>query len=278
MSDSPSTSDAVQEDLMARVDTSVPVSARIWNYWMGGSDYFPIDKEAGDAYAQLSPGVFDLARSSRSFLRRAVRYTAGEAGVRQFLDCGSGLPSHDPTHVVAQGVAPDTRVVYVDKDPLVLAHARALLASNPQSGTDYLEADLYDPGTLVSRARAKLDFGQPVAIMLMGVMGHVGNPGVDDDQVARSIVESLRAALPSGGYLIMYEGVDTDPAQREALRQYNQSGAVPYLLREPGQIARFFEGLELVDPGLVPIHQWRPDPGSASAPAVPAIGAAGRKP
>ena len=160
----------------------------------------------------------------------------------------------------------------------MLAHARALLASNPQSGTDYLEADLYDPGTLISRARAKLDFGQPVAIMLMGVMGHVGNPGADDDQVARSIVASLRAALPAGGYLIMYEGVDTDPAQREALRQYNQSGAVPYLLREPGQVARFFEGLELVDPGLVPIHQWRPDPGSASAPAVPAIGAVGRKP
>ena len=279
MSENPASprSDA-QEDLMARVDTSVPVSARIWNYWMGGSDYYPVDKAAGDAYATLSPGVFELASSARAFLVRAVRYTAADLGVRQFLDCGSGLPSHSPTHEVAQGVAPESRVVYVDHDPLVLAHARALLASNPQSGTDYLEADLYDPGTLVSRARAKLDFGQPVAIMLMGVMGHVGNPGVDDDQVARSIVESLKAALPSGGYLIMYEGVDTDPAQREALRQYNQSGAVPYLLREPGQIARFFEGLELVDPGLVPIHQWRPDPGSASAPAVPAIGAVGRKP
>jgi hypothetical protein len=271
-------SDAAQEDLMARVDTSVPVSARIWNYWMGGEDFFPVDKEAGDAYAQLSPGVFDLARSSRSYLRRAVRYTAGEAGVRQFLDCGSGLPSHDPTHVVAWGVAPDARVVYVDKDPLVLAHARALLASNPSGGTDYLEADLYDPGTLVSRARAKLDFTQPVAIMLMGVMGHVGNPAEDDDKVARSIVETLKAALPSGGYLIMYEGVDTDPAQREALRQYNQSGAVPYLLRDTEQVARFFSGLELADPGLVPIHEWRPEPSTINPPAVPAIGAVGRKP
>jgi hypothetical protein len=245
---------------------------------MGGEDWFPIDKQAGDAYAQLSPGVFDLARSSRSYLRRAVRYAAGEAGVRQFLDCGSGLPSHDPTHEVAQGVAPDARVVYVDKDPLVLAHARALLASNPHSGTDYIEADLYDPGTLVSRARSKLDFGQPVAIMLMGVMGHVGNPGEDDDQVAASIVDRLKAALPSGGYLVMYEGVDTDPAQREALEQYNQSGAVPYRLRDQRQVARFFDGLELVDPGLVPIHEWRPDPSTVNPPNVPALGGVGKKP
>jgi hypothetical protein len=279
MSDGPAfSSDSAHDDLMAKVDTSVPVSARIWNYWMGGEDWFPIDKQAGDAYAQLSPGVFDLARSSRSYLRRAVRYTAGEAGIRQFLDCGSGLPSHDPTHEVAQGVAPEARVVYVDKDPLVLAHARALLAGNPQGGTDYIEADLYDPDTLVSRARTKLDFDQPVAIMLMGVMGHVGNPGEDDDQVASSIVERLKAALPSGGYLVMYEGVDTDPAQREALKQYNQSGAVPYRLRDQTQVARFFDGLELVDPGLVPIHEWRPDPSTVNPPNVPALGGVAKKP
>jgi S-adenosyl methyltransferase len=277
MSDSASSPDATQEDLMARVDTSVPVSARIWNYWMGGNDFFPVDQEAGDAYAALSPGVFDLARSSRSYLRRAVSYAAGEAGVRQFLDCGSGLPSHDPTHEVAQRVAPDARVVYVDKDPYVIAHARALLASNPR-GVDYLEADLYDPETLLSRARAKLDFTQPVAIMLMGVMGHVGNPADDDDQAARSIVELLKAALPSGGYLIMYEGTDTDPAQREALKQYNQSGAVPYLLRDTEQIARFFDALDLVPPGLVPIHEWRPDPSSIKPPEVPALGGVGKKP
>ena len=250
----------------------------MYNYYLGGKDHFAADRAAADKAIEAFPSIAIAARENRAFIRRAVTYVSSEAGVDQFLDIGSGLPSHDPTHVVAQGVAPDTRVVYVDKDPLVLAHARALLASNPQSGTDYLEADLYDPGTLISRARAKLDFGQPVAIMLMGVMGHVGNPGADDDQVARSIVESLRAALPSGGYLIMYEGVDTDPAQREALRQYNQSGAVPYLLREPGQVARFFEGLELVDPGLVPIHQWRPDPGMVNAPEGPALGGVGRKP
>jgi hypothetical protein len=267
-----------QEDLMARVDTSVPVSARIWNYWMGGTDWYPVDQQAGDAYATLSPGVFDLARSSRRYLARAVRYAAGDAGVRQFLDCGSGLPSNDPTHVVAQAVAPESRVVYVDHDPLVLAHARALLTSNPSGGTDYIEADLYDPGTLLSIARTKLDFGQPVAIMLMGVMGHVGNPAEDDDAVARSIIDRLKDALPSGGYLIMYEGTDTDPAQREALRQYNESGAIPYRLRQYEQVARFFDGLELAEPGLVPIHQWRPEPGTVNPPVVPAVGAVGRKP
>jgi hypothetical protein len=261
---------------MARVDTSVPVSARIWNYWMGGSDYYPVDKEAGDAYAQMSPGVFDLARSSRDYLIRVVRYTA-EAGVRQFLDCGSGLPSHDPTHVVAQRVAPDARVVYVDHDPLVLAHARALLASDPAGGTDYLEADLYDPATVVSRAREKLDFSQPVAIMLMGVMGHIGNPFEDDDRVGRSIVEHLKGALPMGGYFIMYEGVNTDPQQEEALKAYNASGAIPYNVREPEQVVRFFEGLELAEPGVVPIHQWRPGPGTVKPPEVPAYGGVGRK-
>ena len=266
------------EDLMARVDTSVPVSARIWNYWMGGDDYYPVDKEAGDAYAQVSPGVFDLARSSRDYLARAVRYVAGEAGVRQFLDIGSGLPSHDPTHAVAQGIAPETRVVYVDNDPLVLAHARALLAANPSGGTDYIEADLYDPGALVSIARTKLDFGEPVAIMLMGVMGHIGNPGENDDEVARSIIDRLKDALPAGGYLVMYEGVDTDPAQDEALAQYNESGAVPYRVRRAEQIIRFFDGLELADPGIVPIHQWRPDPAAPGAPEVPALGGVGKKP
>ena len=280
MSDDPALSrNDTQEDLMSRVDTSVPVSARIWNYWMGGNDFYPIDKQAGDAYAQMSPGVFDLARSSRAYLVRAVSYAARDLGVRQFLDIGSGLPSNNPTHEVAQRVAPESRVVYVDHDPLVLAHARALLTSNPRGGTDYIEADLYDPGALVSLAQTKLDFTQPVAIMLMGVMGHVGNPDEDpDDKVARSILDRLKAALLSGGYLIMYEGINTDPAQNEALKVYNASGAIPYRVRQPEQVARFFDGLQLEEPGLVPIHQWHPDPGTVNPPEVPALGAIGRKP
>ena len=263
---------------MARVDTSVPVSARIWNYWMGGTDYYPVDKAAGDAYAAMSPGVFDLARSARGFLIRAVRYTVADLGVRQFLDCGSGLPSHSPTHEVAQGVAAESLVVYVDHDPLVLAHARAMLESNPRGGTDYIEADLYQPGALLDIARTKLHFSQPIAIMLMGVMGHIGDPFQDDDRVARSVVEALKDALPSGGYFVMYEGINTDPEQNKALEQYNASGAIPYHVREPEQVLRFFGGLELVDPGVVPIHQWHPDPGPVGAPAVPALGGIGRKP
>ncbi len=267
-----------QEDLMARVDTSVPVSARIWNYWMGGTDYYPVDKEAGDAYASMSPGVFDLASSARAFLVRAVRYAAADLGVRQFLDCGSGLPSNSPTHEVAQGIAPQSRVVYVDHDPLVLAHARAMLESNPHGGTDYIEADLYQPGALLDMARTKLDFSQPIALMLMGVMGHIGNPFQDDDRVGRSVVEALKDAIPSGGYFVMYEGINTDPEQNKALEQYNASGAIPYHVREPEQVLRFFDGLELVDPGVVPIHQWHPDPAVVDQPAVPALGGIGRKP
>ena len=278
MSENPaSPRSGAQEDLMARVDTSVPVSARIWNYWMGGSDYYPVDKAAGDAYATLSPGVFDLASSARAFLVRAVRYTAADLGVRQFLDCGSGLPSHSPTHEVAQAVAPQARVVYVDHDPLVLAHARALLETSPHGGTDYIEADLYQPGALLDIARTKLDFSQPVALMLMGVMGHIGNPFQDDDRVGRSIVEALKDAIPSGGYFVMYEGINTDPEQNKALEQYNASGAIPYHVREPAQVLRFFDGLELVEPGVVPIHQWHPDPGTVDPPAVPALGGIGRK-
>jgi S-adenosyl methyltransferase len=266
------------KDQVTGIDTAVPVSARIWNYWMGGTDYYPVDKAAGDEYAKLFPGIFDLARASRSFIARAVRFLAGEAGVRQFLDIGTGLPSHDNTHEVALRVAPESRIVYVDKDPLVIAHARALLASTPPGTTDYIDADLYQPDTILEIARTKLDFTQPVAIMLMGILGHIGNPAENDDEVAQSIVGRLKAALPSGGYLAIYEGPDTDETQNKALAQYNQSGAVPYRLRRPGQIARFFDGLELVDPGLVPIQDWRPDPSSPELGQVVNLGGVAKKP
>jgi O-methyltransferase involved in polyketide biosynthesis len=263
---------------MSGIDTSVPVSARIWNYWLGGKDYFPVDKAAGDQFAQLFPGVFDLARATRYYIARVVRYLAGEAGIRQFLDVGTGLPSHDNTHEIAQRVAPKSRVVYVDNDPLVLSHARALLTSNAEGTTDYIAADLNDPDHLVRVARQKLDFAQPVAVMLMGILGHIGNPAESDDQAARSIVDKLKGALPSGGYFALYEATDTDPAQNEATRIYNESGAVPYHLRRPEQVARFFDGLELVDPGLVPIQDWRPEhsPFGNGTP-VPAMGGIARK-
>jgi len=145
-------------------------------------------------------------------------------------------------------------------------------------GHHYIEADLYEPDALMSLARTKLDFSQPVAIMLMGLMGHVGNPDEDDDEVARSIVDRLKDALPSGGYFVMYVGINTDPAQNEALVQYNASGAVPYHVRRPEQVLRFFDGLRLADPGVVPIHLWRPDPDTVNPPEVPALGGVGKKP
>jgi hypothetical protein len=229
MSDSAAGSrpDADTEDLMAKIDTTVPVSARIWNYWMGGTDYFPVDKAAGDEYAAVFPGIFDLARTSRAFIIRTVTYLAAEAGIRQFLDIGTGLPSHDNTHEIVQRVAPESRVVYVDRDPMVIAHARALLASNPAGNTDYIDGDVNDPGSILSSAREKLDFSQPVAIMLMGMLGHVGNPAEDDDAYTRGIVATLTAALPSGGYLALNEAVDNDQSANEALDGYNQTGAGP---------------------------------------------------
>src|SRR5262245_2113682 len=194
-----------------KINTTVPHSARIWNYWLGGKDYYPVDKEAGDQFANIHPGIFETARSSRYFIARVVRYLAEEAGIRQFLDIGTGLPSHDNTHEIAQRVAPDARIVYVDNDPLVLAHARALLTSSAAGGTDYIDADLNQPGALLRIAQDKLDFSRPVAIMLMGILAHIGNPAEDDDRAVQVIMNELKAALPSGGFLAIYDSSNQDP-------------------------------------------------------------------
>ena len=256
-----------EKELMGEIDTSVPVSARIWNYWMGGKDYYRVDAEAGDQFVALYPGIRDMARASRLFIARAVTYLAGEAGVRQFLDIGTGLPSNENTHQVAQRVAADSRVVYVDNDPLVLTHARALLTGARPETTGYIEADLNNPAGILEIARDMLDFTRPMAIMLMGVLGHVGDPDSNDDEHARSIVGQLKQALPPGGYLAIYEAANTSPAYNEAIRIYNETGAEPYHLRAPEQIKRFFEGLEAVEPGIVPIQEWRPDELTAQLPA-----------
>jgi S-adenosyl methyltransferase len=241
------------------IDTTVPHSARIWNYWLGGKDNYAVDREAGDQYKDIFPGIAVVAQTSRAFLTRAVRYLAGEAGIRQFLDIGTGLPTADNTHQVAQRVAPESRIVYVDNDPLVLAHARALLTSAPEGSTEYLDADIRNPAAILDAAAGLLDFTQPIALMLMGIMGHF------TDEEAYPIVSRLLAGLPSGSYFALYDGADTNEAFNEAQRGYNESGAAPYHLRSPEQFARFFEGLELVEPGVVPVPHWRPDP---DAPAV----------
>jgi S-adenosyl methyltransferase len=254
------------------IDTTVPHSARIWNYWLGGKDNYPVDQEAGDQYAAIFPGIIDVARVQRYFLARAVRFLAGEAGIRQFLDVGTGLPTVDNTHEVAQRTAPSCRVVYVDNDPLVLVHARVLLTSSAEGSCDYLDANLHDPGTILDRAAAILDFSQPVSLMLMGIMGHI------TDEDAYPIVQRLVSALPPGSYLTLADGADVSEAFQKAQEGYNDSGAVPYYLRSPGQIARFFENLELIEPGVVPCADWRPDPNPFTPPAEAYVyGGVGRK-
>ena len=237
------------------IDATVPNSARIWNYWLGGKDNYPVDREVGDEYRAIYPEIVQVARASRQFLARAVLYLAGEAQVHQFLDIGTGLPTFNNTHDVAQRVAPGTRVVYVDNDPVVLAHARALLTST-KAVTAYVDADLHDPDEILAAAGRTLDFTRPIGLMMLGILGHIG-----DDEEARSIVKRLVDALPSGSYLTICDGTnDLFEAGVEAQRLYNESGAVPYRLRSAQQIADFFEGLELVEPGVVSCPRWRPDP------------------
>ncbi|MFE5393273.1 SAM-dependent methyltransferase [Streptomyces sp. NPDC056568] len=248
-----------------RIDTSVPHSARIWNYWLGGKDNYPVDEQAGDAYTAVFPGIVTIARSSRAFLRRNITYLVAEAGVRQFLDIGTGLPTADNTHEVAQRIAPETRIVYVDNDPMVLAHARALLYSTPEGATAYIDADVLDPESVLAEAAKTLDFAQPVALILSNILGHIA-----EYDRARSVVTRLMEALPSGSYLSVNDGSrGIDPEFEQAQDAYNESGAAPYVLRTVEQITAYFDGLELVDPGVVPVTRWRPD---ADSPAPEPIG------
>jgi O-methyltransferase involved in polyketide biosynthesis len=243
------------------IDASVPHSARVWNYWLGGKDNYPVDRAVGEQISQIYPEIINIARESRAFLGRVVRFLAGEAGIRQFLDIGTGLPTADNTHEVAQRIAPDARIVYVDKDPLVLLHARALLTSTPEGKTAYVDADVHDPEFIVAKATATLDFTTPIALMMLGVLGNVADTGE-----ARNIVKHLVAAVPAGSYLIINDGViiRTDQAAgaaREAGRLREEAGD-PYYPRTPEEIAHFFDGLSLVEPGVVSTSLWRHAPGT----------------
>jgi O-methyltransferase involved in polyketide biosynthesis len=258
-----------------KIDASVAHSARIWNYWLGGKDHYPVDRKVGDQIAEMFPDIVGLARADRAFLGRAVRYLVGEAGIRQFLDIGTGLPTADNTHEVAQRVAPECRIVYVDNDPLVLAHARALLVSTPQGATEYLDADVRDPDTILRDAARTLDFTQPVAVMLLGIVHHIS----DDDQ-AYAIVNRLLDGIPPGSYLVMAHSTNvvTGDAMDEAVRHWNQFGKPPMTLRTPQAIAGFFDRLELLEPGVVSTSRWRPDPADGPVPETDEFCAVGRKP
>jgi O-methyltransferase involved in polyketide biosynthesis len=255
-------------------DAKVPHSARVWNYWLGGKDNYAVDREAGDRYAAVFPGIIDAARASRACLGRVIGYLVQEAGIRQFLDIGTGLPTAENTHQVAQRHDPGARIVYVDNDPLVLAHARALLTSSPEGETAYLHADMHDPRAILAKAAETLDFQRPIALLMFGVLGHVA-----DQAEARTLVRTLIAGLPSGSYLAVFDGTNTDPARAEADQRYNDTtGGVPYTTRSPEQIAEFFTGLDLVDPGLVPRAGWRPAIAGTRANDTASLGGVARKP
>ncbi|WP_019635068.1 SAM-dependent methyltransferase [Actinomadura atramentaria] len=241
------------------IDTSVPHSARIWDYWLGGKDNYRADREAGDEVLRYVPDIAVSARQDRAFLGRAVRF-AVERGIRQFLDVGSGLPTAVNTHEAAQRLAPESRVVYVDNDPLVLVHARALLSSSPEGVTEYLEADMREPAKVVEAAARTLDFGRPTALLLLGVLNHV----LDGDE-ARDIVRRLCAPLAPGSLLIVSHTCDhtsetlDGEAMRRAVRSVMERGGTPICARSRDDIAAFFTGVELLEPGVVSCSQWRPD-------------------
>jgi hypothetical protein len=260
------------ENSYAQLQPDVPHAARMWNYWMGGKDNFAADRAAGDAVAQVYPEIAVMARQSRRFLIRVVRHLAAEAGIRQFLDVGTGLPTMQNTHEVAQQVAPDSRIVYVDNDPMVLTHARALLDGTTAEGAaTYVHADYHDPEKILTGAEEVLDFQQPIAVMFMGVLGY--EPDLD---VVRSIVGRMMSDAAAGSHLVLWDGTNTTPAVVEGAEKLAESGGAPYILRSPEELASCFEGLTMVEPGMVQISAWRPD--DADIEPIEAYGAVARKP
>lgn len=240
----------------AEIDTTVSHSARIWDYWLGGRENYPVDREVGDRIEMLLPDIVTHARADRMFLGRAVRFLAGEAGIRQFLDIGTGLPTVDNTHEVAQRVAPESRIVYVDNDPLVLAHARALLTSTREGGTDYIDGDLRDPDAILDGAARTLDLTRPIAVTMLGVLWHI-----TDDAEAHSIVDRLVDRMAPGSHLAIAHTTTEITGERmaEAIRYWNRYGKPPGVARSAREIASFFDRLELVEPGVVSCPRWRPE-------------------
>jgi hypothetical protein len=254
------------------VDSSVPHSARIWNYWLGGKDNFAADRAAGDEVIAAIPDIPVGARAERAFLRRVVTFLVRDAGVRQFLDIGTGLPSADNTHEVAQALDPHSRVLYADNDPLVMAHARALLAGTPEGTTGYVEADLRDPETILTVAHRTLDFAQPIGLMLLGVVNHLM-----DDDVAYGSVAQLVAAMPAGSFLVLTHStaeIHGEPMLR-VMRETTERGGTPIRARTRAELERFFTGLDLLEPGVVTCSRWRPEPESTE-PEVYLFGGVGQ--
>jgi SAM-dependent methyltransferase len=257
----------------SHVNPNVPTIARVYDYWLGGKDNFAVDRELAERFVRADPMAITGVRSNRAFLRRAVRFLAADVGIRQFLDIGTGIPTANNTHEVAQGVDPGCRVAYVDNDPMVLAHARALLTS-VSAPTAYIDADARDTSEILARAADTLDFSQPVTVMLIGLLHCIP----DDDDPYR-IVAALMRAVPPGSYLaISHPASDIHAgAMAEGAAMMNRALPNPVTFRPFEQVVRFFDGLELVEPGIVPTTQWRPDPGADTTPMPGWVGVA-RKP
>jgi len=260
---------------MPDFDTSVPHIARVYDYWLGGKDNFAADREMGERTLAAYPNLVYSVRANRAFLARTVRFLAAEMGIRQFLDIGTGIPTANNTHEVAQRVAPECRIVYVDNDPIVLSHAQALLKSTPQGACAYIDADLRVPGKILAAAADTLDFSQPVAVMLLAVMHFVG-----DDAEASAIVSQLMdACVPGSLVAISHAAADIDADQQtEMVRRLNQSVAEKATLRDRAGVTSLFDGLELVEPGVVRVTEWRPDSQLEAASPTGLWGGVGRKP
>ena len=247
----------------------------MYDYWLGGKDNFAADREAAEEAIAASPGIVADARANRAFLARSVRFLARERGVRQFLDIGTGLPSSPNTHDVAQSIDPAARVVYIDNDPIVIAHARAMMVSGPDGSCDHVEADLRDPAVILKAAGRTLDLGHPVALLLLLVLHLI--PDADGPQ---EVVRSLLAGLPEGSYLVVsHPASDIRPdSVADMTRRMNQRLKGPKAtVRDRDQVTRFFDGLELLEPGVVEPPQWRPDPGDPAPSEVTIWCGAGRR-
>jgi hypothetical protein len=238
-------------------DTSVAHMARVYDFWLGGKDNFAADRAAAAQAIEANPAILRDVKANRAFLARSVRYLTAECGIRQFLDVGTGIPTANNTHEVAQSVAPECRIVYVDNDPIVLAHARALLTTEPEGATAYIDADLRDTVKILGSAAATLDFSQPVAVTLLAIM-HL----IPDEHDPHGIVAALMAAVPPGSYLVLsHPASDIRPAAvAEMARRLNArlGGSTRGTMRDRSEVSRFFDGLELVEPGVVQLPQWRP--------------------
>lgn len=258
----------------SRLDTTVAHCARLWNYLLGGKDNFAIDRAAAAQLLAVLPELAGSARQCRAFLYRAVRHLVAEVGIRQFLDIGTGLPTAENTHEVAQAIVPSSRVVYVDNDPMVLAHARVLLTSTAEGSADYLEADLRDVETILRLAGRTIDLTEPVGVVLLGVLDYI----TADDE-AYGVMERLVAAIPSGScVLISHPTREVNPLGVDgATELWNSHGCPPMCARTPAAIERFFARLELLDPGVVTCSRWRPQPGDDTTPVIDYAGVA-RKP